>query len=118
MGKIILNNMEFFAYHGCFKEEQIIGGRFLVDLEFETDTSKAETSDQLIDTINYQSVYQIVAHHMSSKSHLLEHIGRRISDAIMDTFPGIGRLNIRISKMNPPLGGKIGSVCIELTTSR
>ena len=114
----MLENMEFFAYHGCFKEEQIIGGRFLVDLELETDTSKAETTDQLNDTINYQSVYQIVANHMSSKSHLLEHICRRISDAIMDAFPGIDHLKIKISKMNPPLGGKIGSVCIELATSR
>ena len=32
MGKIILEQMEFYAYHGCFQEEQIIGNRFVVQL--------------------------------------------------------------------------------------
>ena len=48
--------MEFYAYHGCFAEEQIIGTRFLVDLYLDTDTKKAELSDELKDTVNYQEV--------------------------------------------------------------
>ena len=46
MGRIILDGMEFFAYHGCFKEEQLIGTKFIVNIEIQADTSAAEQSDQ------------------------------------------------------------------------
>ncbi|MDX9942114.1 MAG: dihydroneopterin aldolase [Bacteroidales bacterium] len=114
MGKIILEQMEFYAYHGCFQEEQIIGNRFVVQLELETNTTAAETSDKLLDTVNYQQVYNLVRAQMDLKSHLLEHVARRILDAISDTFPTIISMKVRISKMNPPLGGKMQAVSVEL----
>ncbi len=114
MGKILLENMEFFAYHGCFKEEQIIGNRFLVNLEFDTDTSQAELSDKLHDTVNYQAVYELVAEQMSAKSYLLEHLAHRIIEALYQEFPPIKYVKIRISKLNPPMGGKMDAVSVEL----
>ena len=114
MGKIILEQMEFYAYHGFFQEEQIIGNRFVVQLELETNTTAAETSDKLLDTVNYQQVYNLVRAQMDLKSHLLEHVARRILDAISDTFPTIISMKVRISKMNPPLGGKMQAVSVEL----
>lgn len=115
MGKIILEGMEFFAYHGCFHEEQVIGSRFLVDVELETDTSKAELTDHLEDTVNYQSIYSLVRHEMEQKSRLLEHVGRRILDAIAGAYPEITSLNVTISKVNPPLGGKVKQIDCVLT---
>ncbi len=115
MGKILLENMEFFAYHGCFREEQIIGNRFLVNLEIDVDTSKAELSDHLHDTINYQVVYQLLAEEMKAKSYLLEHIARRIIDAIKNRFPPIHHVKVKISKLSPPMGGKMEAVSVELT---
>jgi len=114
MSKILLENMEFFAYHGCFKEEQIIGNRFIVNLELETNTEKAELSDSLRDTINYQEVYNTIREQVDVKSHLLEHVGRRILDAIMNKFEGIISLKVKISKMNPPMGGKMNCVSLEM----
>jgi 7,8-dihydroneopterin aldolase/epimerase/oxygenase len=114
MGKILLEGMEFFAYHGCFKEEQIIGTKFLVDLEIETDTTRAEQTDHLTDTLNYQEVYRIVRQEMDQKSHLLEHVARRILDNIRRSFPGTGKLRIRVSKLNPPVGGKMHQVSLVL----
>lgn len=115
MGKIILEQMEFYAYHGCFQEEQIIGNRFIVTLELETNTTAAETSDKLQDTVNYQLVYNLVRREMDTKGHLLEHVARRILDAVTDAFPSIISLKLRISKMNPPLGGKMNAVSVELS---
>ena len=114
MGKILLENMDFFAYHGCFKEEQIIGNRFLVNLEIDVDTDKAELSDHLHDTINYQAVYRLLAEEMKTKSHLLEHIARRIIDAVKKAFPSIRYIKVKVSKMNPPMGGKMEAVSVEL----
>ncbi len=82
MGQISLEGMEFFSYHGHFKEEQIIGTRFTVDLYMETDTKEAEVTDNLAKTVNYQAVYNLVAKEMAVKSHLLENVARRILDRI------------------------------------
>lgn len=114
MGKIQLEGMEFFAYHGCFAEEQIIGTHFTVDLEFEYDSSKAEQSDHLTNAVNYQEVYRIVKEEMENKSYLLEHVGRRILGAVGPAFPGISNAKVRICKVNPPVGGKVRQVCCVL----
>ncbi|MEE4178230.1 MAG: dihydroneopterin aldolase [Bacteroides sp.] len=115
MGKIILEQMEFYAYHGCFHEEQIIGNPFIVHLELEASTIAAETSDKLEDAINYQEVYNLVRQEMEIKSHLLEHVARRIIDAVTDAYPSIIGIKVRISKMNPPIGRKMHAVSVELS---
>jgi len=114
MSVISIEGMEFFAYHGCFKEEQIIGTKFRVDLFLETETSTAENSDNLYDTVNYLSVYQVVKAEMEIKSKLLEHVGRRILNRVLDEFPLIKNARIKIKKLNPPLGGKMDFVALEL----
>jgi 7,8-dihydroneopterin aldolase/epimerase/oxygenase len=114
MGQISLEGMEFFAYHGHFKEEQIIGTRFIVDLIMEADTKEAEVTDNLVKTVNYQAVYNLVAKEMSVKSHLLEHVARRILDSLAREFPQIGACRVKISKINPPVGGKVERVSVEL----
>ena len=114
MSTISIEGMEFFAYHGCFAEEQIIGTKFIVDIFMNVNTSKAEISDNLHDTVNYQSVYELVKEEMKTKSKLLEHVGRRILDKIETTFPEVEKSKIKIRKMNPPLGGKMNFVSLEL----
>ena len=118
MAWIALEQREFWAYHGCFTEEQVIGTRFMIDLYIETDTSKAELSDDLNDTINYQSVYKVVKNEMQIPSKLLEHLGRRILTSVFTRFPKISYAKIKISKLNPALGGKIGSVSVNLEEKR
>ncbi len=114
MSWIAVEGMEFHAYHGCFKEEQVIGTRFEVNLWFEYDTSAAENSDDLSDTIDYQAVYQLVKKEMGQSSHLLEHVGRRILNAFHSTYPQVKRSKVKISKLNPPLGGKMHSVSVTI----
>lgn len=114
MSQISIEGMEFFSYHGHFEEESIIGTHFIVDLSFETDTSKAEISDNLEDTINYLSVYQVIKREMKQNSYLLENVARRILNAILLEFPLIQYAELKIQKLNPPLGGKIKSVSVTL----
>ncbi len=114
MSTISIEGMEFFAYHGCFAEEQIIGTKFSIDLFLEVDTSRAELSDDLKDTVNYQSVFELIKEEMKTKSKLLEHVGRRILDKIENSFPEVIKAKIKIRKLNPPLGGKIDFVSLKL----
>jgi dihydroneopterin aldolase len=115
MGIIRIEDMEFYAFHGHFKEERIVGNRFLVDLTIETDMRIPAESDNLKDAVNYQRVYEIVKLQMEKKSHLLEHIAGRILDAIYAEMEGIKKVTVKVSKMNPPMGGKIGSVSVVLS---
>ena len=114
MSVISIEGMEFFAYHGCFKEEQVIGTKFSIDLFLHVNTYTAEKSDKLEDTVNYQAVYLLVKKEMESKSNLLEHVGRRILKRIQETFPEVEQAKLKIRKLNPPLGGKMDFVSLEL----
>jgi dihydroneopterin aldolase len=115
MGFIQIKDMEFYAFHGHFKEEQIVGSRFLVDLTMETDMEKPGESDELRDAVNYQKVYLIIKKEMETKSHLLEHIATRILNALYSEMTGIKKATIKVSKMNPVMGGRIGSVSVEIS---
>jgi dihydroneopterin aldolase len=116
MSVISIEGMEFYAYHGCFKEEQLIGTWFVVDLFLTTDTTSAEQTDNLHETVNYLEVYQVVKKEMEVNSKLLEHVGRRILKAVHDQFPSVEKASIKVRKMNPPLGGKMEFVSLTLET--
>jgi len=115
MSTITLNNMLFFAHHGCFEAERVVGTRFCVNLSFDVDTAKAEHSDDITDTVSYLDVYQIVKTEMQIPSNLLEHVARRIANAVSREFPKISNIVVEIQKLNPPLGGEIGSACVKIT---
>ncbi len=114
MSVISIEGMEFFAYHGCFVEEQLIGTWFVVDLFLDVDTQNAEQSDNLEDTVNYLAVYQCVKAEMEVASKLLEHVGRRILNAVHHQFSTVQHARVKIRKMNPPLGGKMDFVSLTL----
>jgi dihydroneopterin aldolase len=114
MGLIHLENMEFFAFHGHFKEEQIVGNKFLVNLYIESDMTAASESDKLEDALDYQRAYKIVREEMKKKSHLLENIAGRILDAIYDNFEGISQAEVKVSKLNPPMGGVMDNVSVTM----
>jgi len=115
MGKIVIEEMEFYAFHGHYQEEQIVGNRFLVDLVLETDLSAPAQSDQLEDAVNYQEAYKLIKHEMRiTKSNLLENIAKRILDALFREMKGIKKATVKIRKMHPPMGGPIQSVGISM----
>lgn len=118
MSSITLERMHFYAHHGCFAEEQAIGTHFRLDVSYETDTSRAQLSDNIADTVSYLDVYQTVRKEMSKPSHLLEHVGNRIGDAILAEYPAIKSVRVRVSKLAPPLGGELEAVTVEIIKDR
>jgi 7,8-dihydroneopterin aldolase/epimerase/oxygenase len=115
MGLIQIEDMEFYSFHGHFEEERIVGNKFLVNLTIETDMKSPGASDNLKDAVNYQRIYEIVKVQMDIKSHLLEHIAGRILDAVYAEMEGIEKATVKVSKMNPPMGGKIRSVSVTMS---
>lgn len=106
LGTIALTGMEFHAFHGCLPEERREGNVFVVDFECVYEIGAAAQSDCLEDTLDYGSIYDIVAVQMAVPSNLLEHVAARIASAIEEAHPEIERFSVKVSKKNPPVSGK------------
>ena len=114
MALIEIEGMEFYAFHGHFDVEKVAGNRFLVNLKIEADCSMAGLSDKLEDTLDYQKDYLAVKEEMAVSSDLLEHVCQRIISRIKAEFPKAQKVSVKVSKMNPPMGGQIERVSLTL----
>ncbi|MEM1134884.1 MAG: dihydroneopterin aldolase [Bacteroidota bacterium] len=114
MGKIKLEGLEFFAYHGFYKTEREVGRKFGVDIEVTVDFSKAAQDDSLHDTINYEHVYLIVKEEMAVPVKLLEFLADKICTKMLLSFSNIEDVHISIRKYNPPIGGICKSATVEM----
>lgn len=114
MAVIEIEGMEFYAFHGHFEVEKIAGNRFLVNLSIEADCSQAAQSDRLEDTLDYQKAYLAVKEEMAIPSDLLEHVAQRIIERLKSEFPRVLKVRVKVSKMNPPMGGQIERVSVTL----
>ena len=118
MGQIALEGMEFFAFHGYYDEEQKIGNKYGVDLYIDTDLHAAGSSDQLSETVNYEVLYRVVREEMMAPARLLEHLGHRVLDRVLEEFPYVQGVRVCVSKFNPPLGGICHRARITLERNR
>ena len=114
MALIEIEGMEFYAFHGHFDVEKVAGNRFLVNLKIEADCSQAGQTDRLEDTLDYQKAFQSVKEEMAIPSDLLEHVCQRIISRIKFEFPGAQKVSVKVSKMNPPMGGQIEKVSVTM----
>jgi len=112
MERIEIEGMKFYAFHGHYPVEKEVGNEFLIDLSIEIDGKKAGITDNLIDALNYQTAYEIVKAEMEKKSDLLENVAMRILDQLFLQFPEIRNTQIKVSKLNPPMGGEIKKVSV------
>lgn len=112
---IKIENMEFRASHGCYEMEKIVGNRFLVDVEIDAEVSGAAQHDDLNQSVSYLTVYEIVRREMQIPSNILEHVAKRIIEAVYDQFPECLKVTAKVSKLAPPLGGKVDRVSVTMS---
>lgn len=110
--------MQFYAYHGCFAEEQLVGTNFELTIAVELDTLIACKTDAIEDALNYQELYQTIQAEMQINSKLIENVGQRIINKLFVRFAQIEGIELELSKLNPPLGGQIERVSILLSEQR
>lgn len=118
MGKIQVNNIKLYAYHGCLEEEAKIGSWYRVDLEVEADLSKSSKTDELSDTVDYVHLNHIVKEEMAIRSKLLEEVAKRILDRMFLELEMIKKATVCVAKINPPIGGNVQEVVIILSKER
>lgn len=112
MSQILIEGIKLYAHHGCTKEEQDLGGKYEVDVRIKADLSKAALTDDLKDTIDYVSVYNIVKEQMEIRSKLIEHVTQRIVNQLKMTFPEIEEVEVELRKISVPIGGSVDYVAV------
>ena len=112
--KIYLRNVRFHAFHGVLPQEGIVGNDYLVNLVLDYDFSSAMQTDELQGTLNYAEVYQKVREEMVVPSKLLEHVAGRIAHRLFSDFPEIQKLQLSITKVNPPMGADSDGAGVEV----
>ena len=101
---ICLHEVRFYAFHGVMPQERSVGGEFLVSVKVGCPLEKAMSSDDVADTLNYAELYELVKKEMMLPSSLLEHVMGRIVEAIEKAFPEVTSVEVKIKKVNPPMG--------------
>ena len=101
---ICLHEVRFYAFHGVMPQERSVGGEFLVSVKVGYPLEKAMISDDVADTLNYAALYELVKKEMMQPSSLLEHVMGRIVEAIEKAFPKVASVEVKIKKVNPPMG--------------
>ena len=110
-----LENMSFYARHGCLESEKFLGGRFSVDLSYDYPMLPAAQSDDISKAVDYSAVYKIVKEQMAIPSNLLENVAWRILQSIKSAFPEIIAAKVTVTKFNPPLDGPTASSSVTMT---
>lgn len=115
---IHLRGLEFYAYHGVMPEEQVLGQRFLIDLDLFHNLQKAGSSDSVADTIHYGEVYQVIKTCVTEGRYLLiERLAEEIAQRVLDQFV-CKSLRVEVHKPQAPIQGLFKDVSVEIWRSR
>ena len=106
--------MKFYAYHGCFEEEQKIGTHFVVDATLTYDAEAAVADDDVEKSVNYLLVYRTIQRVMDKPQHLIETVADHIVREIKREFPQVQKVTVKLCKLNPPLDGKTKYVAVQM----
>lgn len=117
-GKISLEGLEFHAFHGVYPHELESGNWFEVDICVETDILEGAVEDDLTKTVNYETLYQYVKEEMERPSRLLETVAEKIVGRVLGELPAVDKVDLKIAKINPPIGGKCKKASVWVQKSR
>jgi len=115
---ITLDSLRFYAYHGAEPQEAIVGAWYTVEISIMADATDAILNDNLNGTINYAKVTEIIKQQMQIRSALLEHVAGRIANALLNGFPAINSLTVKVCKQNPPVCAPCAASGFTLTVER
>jgi dihydroneopterin aldolase len=99
--KIALEGIKLKAFHGVYPEERKRGTQFVVDIHVDVQNDSAGQSDDLSHTVDYQSIYELTLEIMNQPVNLLETLVQKIGKEIMNRYPPIDAVKVKVSKEKP-----------------
>lgn len=110
MVTIELQNIRLHAFHGLYAGEEKTGSPYEVSVKVVYNENGSQF-DNLENTVNYVTVFEIIKERMSIPTPLLEKVATGIIDQIKHRFPFTVEILVSILKLEPPIEnfqGKIG----------
>jgi len=116
---LFIDNLEVFANHGLFEEENKLGQKFIFDIECELNYKKAMFSDEMTDSISYADIAEVVVKTATTNTfNLLERLAGEILKNIFTEFSQIENINLKINKPGAPIKYHFEKCGVEVKTSR
>ncbi len=110
--KVGLKGVKFYAFHGYYPEEQLIGSDFIIDLELcFTPYGERECLDQ---TVNYEELNEILRTRMAIPQKLLESVAKDIMADVLKRYNFLLKVDLNIYKCSPPMPGQVGQSVVGL----
>ena len=99
--KLAISGIEFEGRHGVYVEEREHGNRFSVDVEMSGDFAAAIERDDIADTVDYDAIVQCVCDiNRTQTFHLIESFAGTIADELLNRFPRITEIRVRLRKLS------------------
>ena len=118
MYKIHVENIRTKSYHGCLKEEEIIGGDYRTDVWIMLNKNYSIETDELNQTVDYGAVTDEVVQEMAIRSKLIESVCERIVDRVFNLSANIDWVEAKVCKINPPIDGDVQNVSVVIKKER
>ncbi len=108
-----LEEVRFFAYHGLFPEERILGNWFILTVRV---SKRADVFgfESINHTYDYGKIFAICEAVMSKPVDLLETVALSIASQLKLSFVDLSCYEVHIWKEQPPLGMLGGRSCVSL----
>lgn len=119
MDKIKIQELEVFANHGVFPEENILGQKFLVSADLYTSTRKAGRTDDLTASVHYGEVSALIDSYLKEHTFkLLESAAEHLAEEILIKYPTVRKIRLEIKKPWAPVHLPMKTVSVEITRAR
>ena len=116
MGKVKINNLKTYAYHGCLNEERKIGSEYIVNLSAAFDSTTSSKTDNLNDTVDYVKITEIVKKQMQIRANMIEVPAKRIVDAILKLHK-VQKVKVEVEKIQPPIDATFDKISVTVKGS-
>lgn len=111
---ILLQGLRFHAYIGVGEQERQVGNDYVLDLRLGYPFADAMLSDEVADTLNYAEVFGAVSEIMQKPAKLLETAAGTIARELFRRFPKTESIDLKLVKLNPPMGADCNGAGVEL----
>lgn len=119
MDKIIIKNLEIFAFHGVNPEEKRDGQTFVFDIVVFLPLNVPCETDHVDDTVSYAKMVKTVRRvAQDEKNDLIEKVAQRVADALLKEYEKIEKVKITLKKPEAPISATFDYVAIEIERSR
>lgn len=116
---IIIDDLVVFANHGVFKEEKVMGQRFVISMKLCYDLYPAASSDDINKALNYAEICSFVTEFTrSNRCCLIEAAAADIADALLKKYSILTKAEITLKKPWAPIGLPLDRVAVHITRSR